>query len=302
VNCVLVTGATGNVGSHLVHLLRERGVLVRVFVRDRDRATAMFAPGDDLDIAVGDFADPASVRAAMDGADQVFLACANHPQQEAWETAVIDAAADAGVRRIVKLSALGARIGAPVAFGDAHARIAEHLRARGIAHVLLEPGFSMANLLGAGESVRQTGAIFLPAQGARVAMIDPRDVAEVSATILAGHGHGHGRDHDGRTYVLTGPQAVTFDDVARELSTVLGRRIDFVPVTDEAALGQLVEAGVPEWFATNMVTIFGFLRQGAQSEARDVVRTLTGREPRPVGEFLRDRAAAFGERVSSGRV
>jgi uncharacterized protein YbjT (DUF2867 family) len=151
----------------------------------------------------------------------------------------------------------------------------------------------MANLLGAGDSVRQAGAIFLPAEGARVAMIDPRDVAEAAAAVLTSDGH------DGRTYVLTGPEAVTFHDVARELSAVLGRRIGFVPVPDEAALGQLVGAGVPEWFATNMITIFGFLRQGAQTRVRDDFRVLTGREPRPVAEFLRERAAVFGEGVSS---
>lgn len=287
-NCVLVTGATGTVGSHLVHRLRERGVLVRAFVRDPDKAAAMFAPGTDLDVAVGDLGDPASLRAAMDGADQMYLACGNHPQQVPWENAAIDAAAEAGVRRIVKLSVRGAEIGSPVAFSDAHGHIVEHLRARGIAHVLLEPGFSMANLLGAADGVRQAGAIFLPGAGARIAMIDPRDVAEVAATVLTSEGH------DGRRYELTGPEAITFDDVARELTAVLGRPIGFVAVPDDAALAQLVGAGAPEWYATNVVTVFRLLREGVQAEAGDVVHVLTGREPRSVADFLRDRAAVFG--------
>ncbi len=284
-NRILVTGATGTVGSHLVALLRQRNVPVRAFVRDRDKATTMLGP--DVELAVGDFGDPGSLRTAMNGADQMYLACGNHPLQVQWETAAIDAAAAAGVRRIVKLSAIDAEIGSPVAFADAHGHIEAHLSARGVDHVLLKPTFNMMNLLGATDSVRQADAIFLPAAGAKVAMIDPRDIAEVAAVSLTSDGH------DGRSYELTGPEAITFDDVAEQLSSVLGRSVGFVPVPDDAALAQLVGAGAPEWFATNLVTQFGLLRSGTQAEARDVVRVLTGREPRSVAEFLRDHEGAF---------
>src|SRR5919112_5134149 len=103
---ILVTGATGNVGSRVVHELRGRGVPVRAFVRDAERATGM--PGESVELAVGDFGDPGSIRAALDGVDGVFLACSNQPRQVEYEASVIDAAEEAGVRRIVKLSALGA--------------------------------------------------------------------------------------------------------------------------------------------------------------------------------------------------
>ncbi|MDF2979058.1 MAG: NmrA family protein [Actinomycetospora sp.] len=281
---VLVTGATGTVGRHLVPLLRRRGAPVRAFVRDR--AKAIDALGPDVDLAVGDLDDRASLDAAVAGVDQVFLASANHPRQVAWETTAIDAAADAGVRRVVKLSARGAAIGSPVAFGDAHGRVEEYLRGRGVAHVVLRPGFYLTNLLGAADGVRH-GVLALPAAGARIAMIDPRDVAQVAAAVLTGSGH------DGRTYDLTGPEAVTGDDVARELSTLLGHRIDFVAVPDEAALARLAADGVPGWFATATVAVFGQLRRGVQSEARDVVRAVTGREPRSVADFLADHASAF---------
>jgi uncharacterized protein YbjT (DUF2867 family) len=282
---VLVTGATGNVGRHVVAELRARGVAVRALVRNSARAAAMFGP--DLSVAVGDFADPDSLRAAVHGVERVYLACGNHPAQAEWENALIDAAAATGVRRIVKLSALDARIGSPVAFADAHGRIERHLQASGVPHVLLKPAFGMANLLAVAEGVRQASAIFLPAAGAKVAMVDPHDVAAVAAVALTTGGH------DGRAYELTGPAAVTFDEVAAELAAVLGRPVGFVPVPDEAAVGQLVGSGAPEWFATNVVTQFGLLRAGTQADVRDVVRVLTGREPRPVGEFLRDHATAY---------
>ncbi len=284
-NRILVTGATGSTGRHLVPLLRAAGAPVRAFVRDPGRAAEVLGP--DVDLAVGDLGDPSSVRAALAGVDQLHLACGNHPEQARWEIAAIDAAAEAGVGRIVKLSALGAQVGSPVAFTDAHGRITEHLRTAGPAHVLLEPAFLMSNLLAGADGVRQADALFLPAAGAKIAMIDPRDVAQVAAAVLTGDGH------DGRRYVLTGPEAVTVDEVAEQLSAVLGRRIGFVPVPDGAAVAQLVAAGVPEWYAANVVAQFGVLREGAQSGVQDVVRVLTGRDPRSVGAFLRDHAGAF---------
>lgn len=277
---ILVTGGTGNVGRHLVPQLVDLGLPVRALVRD---------PAADLPAAaerfVGDFTDPASLRAALDGVDAVYLACGNHPAQATYEINLIDAAAATGVRRIVKLSALEAEIGSPVAFADAHGRIEAHLEGSGIEHVLLRSAFLMSNLLAAGDGVRQAGAIFLPAAGAKIGMVDPRDVADVAAAALTGS--------VARELPLTGPAVVTFDDVAAELSTVVGRRIGFVPVPDDAAVGQLVAAGAPEWFATNLVAVFGLLRQGIQAQTRDTVQTVLGREPRSVGTFLRDHAAAF---------
>ena len=116
-------------------------------------------------------------------------------------------------------------------------------------------------------------------------MIDPRDIADVAAVALT--------EPVARELVLTGPEVVTFDDVAAELSAVTGRRIGFVPVPDDAAMGQLVAAGAPEWFATNLVAVFGLLRQGIQAQTRSTVRDVLGREPRSLAAFVRDHAAAF---------
>ena len=131
---ILVTGATGNVRSRVVNVLREPGMQVRAFVRDPGKAAAML--GDDVDLAVGHFGDPASIRAALDGVSGVFLACGNQPRQVEYETRVIDLAQEAGVRRIVNLSALGAEVGSPVAFWDWHAAIE-----RQGSEVLQEPEF-----------------------------------------------------------------------------------------------------------------------------------------------------------------
>jgi uncharacterized protein YbjT (DUF2867 family) len=277
---VLVTGATGNVGSRVIRKLREREVPVRAFVRDAGKATTML--GDGVELAVGDFGDPGSVRAALEGAEGVLLACANDPRQVEYETGVIDAAKETGVRRIVKLSALGAEVGSPIAFWDWHGRIEEYLRASGVPAVVLRPTFSMTNLLGSVEGVRQTGNLFAPADGARIAMIHPDDVAAVAAVTLTEDGH------DGEAFTLTGPEAITFERVADELPAVAGRRVRFVPVTDEAARQALLESGMPDFVAKQIVKVFGILRRGAQDRTTNTVPALTGREPRGFARFAHD--------------
>lgn len=283
---MLVTGATGNVGSLVVRELQGRSIFVRAFVRDPDKAAAMLDDG--VELVFGDFSNPESVRRALEGVEGVFLACANDPRQVEYETGVIDAARQAGVMRIVKLSALGAEIGSPIAFWDWHGRIEEHLRASGVRFVVLRPTFNMTNLIGSAEAVRHTGSLFAPADGARVAMIDPRDIAAVAAIALAED------THDGKTCTLTGPEAITFERVTEELSAVAGRRVEFVAVPDEAARQGMIEQGMPEFVAGQIVAVFGFLRRGAQDRTTDTVRALTGREPRGFAEFARDRAGLFG--------
>jgi uncharacterized protein YbjT (DUF2867 family) len=282
---VLVTGATGNVGSRVVQELRGHGVPVRAFVRDADRASAVLGPH--VDLAVGDFAEPASIRAALDGVDVLFLACGNLPPQVTYERNVIEAAARTGLRRLVKLSALGAEAGSRVDFWDWHARIERHLQASGVPWVILRPRYYMSNLLGFVETVRSAGAVFAPAEGVKVPMVDPLDVAATAAVVLRDDGH------EGRTYELTGPEAVTFDDVAAQLSDLTGGPVRFVPVPDAAAREALLQAGLPDWMAGNVVTVFGMLRKDPAMQVTGAVHALTGRRPRHLAEFLGDQAALF---------
>lgn len=283
---ILVTGATGNVGSHIVRGLSDRGAPVRAFVRDLDAARRKL--GDGLDLVSGDFSNPSSIRRAVDGVEQVLLSVPNSPRQVEHEVNVIDVAAAAGVRRIVKLSTIGAEIGSRLAFWDWHARGEQHLRASEVPAVILRSNLYMSNLLGSADQVRRDGRLYAPADRARVGMIDPLDTAAVAAAILTGRGH------DGQTYVLTGPEAITFEDVASWLSAATGRQVEFVNVPDEAARAGLVAAGMPDWFAENLVIVFEMLRKGAAERLTDTVERLIGRQPRSFAEFAREHAQFFG--------
>jgi uncharacterized protein YbjT (DUF2867 family) len=292
---ILVTGATGNAGSQVVRALSERGARVRAFVRDPDKARTLF--GEGVELAAGDFGDPASLRAALDeGVQTMLLSCADDPRRVEWEANAIASAAAAGVSRIVKLSTTGAQPGAPVAFWDWHGRVEEQLRSSGVPFVILQSSFYMSNLLAAGEQVASEGRLYAPAGEARIAMVDPRDVGAAAAAVLTGAGE------DEQTYVLTGPEAITYAEVAAALSVATGHDVGFVDVPDEGAKQGLLAAGMPEFVAEQLVAVFAQLRQGVAGQVTDTVEALTGAPPRSFADFARDHAHLLAPAaVTAGR-
>jgi uncharacterized protein YbjT (DUF2867 family) len=281
----LVTGATGNAGSEVVRALRARGVSVRAFVRDPDEARRKL--GDGVHLVPGDFADPRSVRAALEDVDAVFLSGADDPRRVGWETDLVDAAAAVGVRRIVKLSGIGAAPGSPVAPWAWHGQIERHLLDSGVPAVVLRASFFLTNVLAGAEQIAQDGPLAAPAGEARIAMIDPRDVGACAATVLTTAGH------EGHTYVLTGPRAITFAEVAREISAVAGREVPYVDLPDEVARQGLIEGGTPPPVAEQIVAIFAALRRGAGDQVTDDVESLAGRPPADVATFVRRHGHLF---------
>ncbi len=283
---IAVTGATGTIGSQLLPLLDRPPLRVRALVRDPDRANPLARSG--AQVVVGELGDPRAVRRLVEGAEAVFLACGNVPGQLEYECTVIDEAARAGVGRIVKLSARGAEIGSPAPYWHTHGLIERHLAASGVPAVCLRPGFLMTNLLASAEPVRRQGLLIAPAGGARIGMIDPRDVAAAAAATLLSTGH------EGASYVLTGPAAISFAEVATALGAITGRSVSYLAVPDPAAVEGLVQAGLPQVVAEQVVGVFARLRAGVQDSVTDTVTELTGTPARRLVDFLRDHRDAFG--------
>jgi len=242
----------------------------------------------DVELAVGDFADPHALRRALVGVERVFLTAADGPQKVANEIAVIDAAAEAGVQLIVKLSAIGARVGSAVPAFGWHGEIEAHLERSDVPAVVLQSSFFMTNLLMVAGTVANTGKLFAPAGSSKASMIDPRDVAAVAAAVLTDS------KHEGRTYELTGGEAISFDYVAQAFAKAIGRPVEFVNVPEEAAPAAFQGGGRPEWLVAQLLGVFELIRQGAYTRTSESVRVLTGREPRTIADFARDHAKAFG--------
>ena len=145
----------------------------------------------------------------------------------------------------------------------------------------------MSNVVAAAEQVALEGRLYAPAGDAKIAMMDPRDIGVAAAAVLTTAGH------DGETYVLTGPAAITYAQVADELSAVTGRQVEFIDIPDEGARQGMIEAGLPDLVAEQVVEVFSMLRQGACEQVTATVESLTGSRPRDFASFAHDHASLF---------
>ncbi len=278
---ILVTGATGNVGRHLVRDLLDARQHVRVLTRDAGRARSVL--GDRAEIVATRLTDRAALDSAMTGVDRVFLACGNHPGQVEAECTVIDAAAPAGVQRLVKLSGPAPASDAKLLPERWHAQIEQHLAESGLPAVALRPYSFMSNLLAFAEVVATAGILPAPTDGARVAFVDPGDVGAVGAALLL-----RPEPLPAGPVQVTGPTAVSYGDVADALTAVTGRRVAFVPLDESGAADQMRTRGVPDAVVEVFLAVYRQQRQGAFARVTDAAPMYLHRPARPVTAFLTD--------------
>jgi uncharacterized protein YbjT (DUF2867 family) len=283
---ILVTGATGRVGSELVRQLSADGVPVRALVRDSARAEAIGGPG--VELAEGDLLDAASLDEALDGVDRLFLLTAFIPDQETPARNAIAAAVRAGGIHVVRMSAVGALEGSPFATGGGFARTERLLRQSGLEWTVLQPHAFMQNLLANAGSIVAEGVLYGTSGEGRIGTVDTRDVAAVARTVLTEPGHA------GRTYVLTGPEALSYGDIAATLAAVLGRDVRYVDVPPDRYEQTLLGFGLPEPLAADIRVLYGeIFRSGGGDLVTTHVEDVTREQPRSFEEFVRDHAAAF---------
>lgn len=281
---ILVTGATGTVGGALVGALSRGQVPVRALVRSPERGDDL--RGYDCELAIGDFADPASLRRAVRGVEAVFLISPISPEQPAWEGAVLDAAAAAPTPpRVVKVAALGYEE-LPGLIGENHRQIVSQLRASGLAHTVLAPNAFFQNLLGAAAAL-STGRWPTPGGAAPVSMIDARDVADVAAHLLQTGGH------EGASYELTGPAALSGDQVCTAISAALDRPVRRVALSAPEFTETLAAAGTAAPLAPALLALYAWQDGGAAAAVTDEVTRATGRPARSLAAFLGDHRSAF---------
>jgi uncharacterized protein YbjT (DUF2867 family) len=240
-----------------------------------------------VEATVGDLGSPETLDAALDAVEQAFLLTPADPRQPEWEKNFVEAAERAGVRHVVKLSALGVDPNSPVRFLRNHGDGERVLEESDLSWTFLRPNSFMQNTLSNAWSIASEGRLYSPVPDAKVALIDTRDVAAVAARVLTEEGH------EGKVYELTGPEAISNREVAEQLSTVLGRAVECVEVSFEDARQAMVGGGMPEWLTDGVLELARFQEAGYAAGLTDGVAEVTGREPRRFEKFARDYKSAF---------
>lgn len=281
---LLVTGATGRIGGHLVRVLSERGVETRALSRDPGNGEGL--PG--VTWVEGDLADPSSLGSAFEGVERLFLLTGNGEAMVRLQKNALQAAREAGVLHGVKLSALGASDHSKSVIGVWHWVVERDLRTSGPAWTILRPHHFMQNLLdqeSLHRGIVEEGVVRSPAGEGKIPFIDTRDVAEVAAAALTEPGHG------GRTYHLTGPEAISYRRATEILAEATGRDLRYEPETPDEARTRLSTDGLPDPLVAAQLAIAAYQRQGGPTEkTTDTVQQLLGRPPRTFRDFATDYA------------
>src|ERR1700722_5429889 len=278
----LITGATGDVGSKVVDQLLQRGDRPRVFVRDAEKARPRF--GERVDIFVGDLEDAETLKAALEGVDELFLVNTG-PRIPARDEAVAKAAKAAGVRHLVKLSSMDVEHG--LAIGAWHERGEAAIRASGIPFTFVQPTGFMSNLLAWATSIRTEGIVRASTGDGRRAFIHSDDIAAVATKALTT------RDFDGESLPITGPQALSFAEATVIIGAAIGKPLSFQPISDEEARQRYSATGASELETEAHVALWRAIREGRLAKVTGNVERILGRQPIALQQWATENAAAF---------
>jgi uncharacterized protein YbjT (DUF2867 family) len=279
---VLVTGATGTIGRHVARRLSEKGASVRAGVRDQAKAKKELAG---VALAPFDFENEKTFSGALEGIEKVFLLPPLLPNQLEVMNTFVDAAKRAGVRHIVKLSAIGVDDETRPTAVEWHGANEQHIREAGMMFTFLRPNSFMQNFTT--YFPPRNGAIYLPWGDGTASFVDGRDIASVAADVLTRDGH------EGRIYTLTGPATLGIAEVARILSQVTGREFKYVDVPEAAARDGMLQAGVPNWQVDLVMELHVVNKQNRWSAVTSDIEKVTGNPPTDFAQFARDHADKF---------
>lgn len=281
---ILVTGATGKSGREIVKQLSAADASVRALVRDAGKAGELAALPH-VEIFAGDLSKTDTLDAALEGVERALLLSSPAPEAVELQGNFIEAARRAKAKpHIVKYSALGADANAPEGFLRWHGQTEAQLAASGLPYTFLQPTMFMQEIL---NSWGGRGDIYLPLDDARIAVVDIRDIAAVTVKTLTEDGH------EGKTYQITGPESLSFHDIAEKISDATGKRVNYVNISPDDFRKALLGMGMPEWLADALVQLYDSLRAGDGAEVSPTVQAVAQKHPIKFGEFAHEHAEQF---------
>jgi uncharacterized protein YbjT (DUF2867 family) len=274
---ILVTGSPGNIGSPLAQRLLQQGEKIRLMVRNPKRQDEVLADlqSRGAEIVQGDFADPGSLAHCFTGVKTAFLLVPVALETAEWKGNFIQAAEQNGAERIVNLSVSGASPNSPIDLFRWHWEAEQTLEASGLAWTHLQPtDLARYNIRSNLPTVQAQGAFYSTIGEGKVAMVDEEDVAEVAAKILTEDGH------EGKKYVLTGPKALSYPEVADALAKKLGKSVKYIDIDPAQAKQAMIGVGMPDWVADFVNDLRELEKSGGASGPTQDIQKLLGRQPR----------------------
>lgn len=283
---ILITGATGSIGTELTKQLDAKGISFRALVRTANSSNAL-SSFKNAEIVEGDFNNEDSIARALKGIDRAFLLTNSSEQAETLQSGFVEIAKRKGVKHIVKQSQLAAELHSPVRFLRYHAAVERKIIQSGLTYTFLRPNLFMQALLGFRETIAKQGKFFAAAGDAGISAVDTRDIAAVAVEALTNNGH------ENKTYDLTGPEAITHQQMAEELSKGLKHAIQYVNVSPNQMQQALIAAGFPLWQAEGLIEDYAHYVRGEASAISSSVQEVTGKPARNFKNFVHDYTQAF---------
>ncbi|WP_327701320.1 SDR family oxidoreductase [Streptomyces decoyicus] len=281
---ILVTGATGNVGSELVARLAAEGAPVRAMTRSPE--TAGFPAG--VEAVAGDFDKPGTLPAALAGVDRVFIVPPGYgPEGPVQERTLVAAAREAGVKHLVKLSTSGVGFGATDPLTSGHRQGEQVIQESGLAWTVLRPGTFMVYLYGYAGTIGKERTMYVTEGDPASAMIHPRDIASVAAEVLTTSGH------EGRAYTLTGGEALSPRRQAEIVGEALGQAVTVVERTAAQTQAEFDRLG---WGGPRLEALLELKRQSAAWDWKisGSVEQITGKPPLTLRNWVDENLHLFG--------
>jgi uncharacterized protein YbjT (DUF2867 family) len=282
---ILITGATGTIGSMVTEKLLKVNAGMKVLVRSREKSEQLKQLG--VTTVIGDMADKDSLRLALKNVDKIFLLSVTSPDSPVIQGNLVNIAREAGVNHIVKLSVRGADVNADFNIGRWHGQTELLIRESGISYTFLQPHSFMQNLFFDAHSIKTQGRIFGMQGSGKIPMIDARDIASVAVKALLEPGHLN------KYYVLTGQESISYYEIAHELSVALAKNIIYIPQSAEEGRRSMMASGMPDWLVDDMVKINQKYAAGEGDVVSNDVECLLNRKPFSLKEFIRDHLDRF---------
>ena len=279
---ILITGATGKTGGEVARQLAAAKLPFRALVRNVEKGHAVKALG--AKIIVGDMADKAALQRAMEGVDKAFLVLSNDEEQLVLEKQFTDAAVAAHVGHLVYLSSLESVPESKNPITQNHVASENYIRESGLTWTMIRPTFFMQMFEGMAPRIKETGKIVMPAGNGTVSTTDLRDVDVLTD---------NSGDHANQSYDLTGPELLTFAEIADRFSTVLGRRIEYVDQPMDAFEQVLRSINLPEWRIDAVCKELEAIAAGVVDHTTDTIEDLLGRPATSLTRFIEDHRKLF---------